>query len=215
MADKATDIEKRGLSQENELGYELDDPRGRQGDKIVNKLYPTSAGGGGQTSQPAFSVRYRPGNRYRYVKLNGSVQQFNAVMHDLTFATEADRDAIVVNTAAAANQPCMGIWEQGASGPLATDPALASDPANTFGYATVHGKAIANVNAAVVAGDPLGNDAATAGRLSTLTAATPSAAEVARIMFQSSGGPGIRALVAEPPTQPSAFKANLTWVWLQ
>jgi hypothetical protein len=209
---RATDIEKRGLSQENELGFELDDPRFRQGDKIVNKLYPSSAGGGGQTSQNAFTVRYRPGNRFRYVKLNGSVQQFNALQQDLTFGTVADRDSTVVNTGAAANNPCVGIWEQGASGPLTGDPALASDPVNTFGYMTVHGKAIANTNTAVVTGDPLGNDAASAGRLSTLTAATPSAAEVQRIMFQSSGGPGIRALDGEPS---AGFKVNLTWVWLQ
>lgn len=209
---RATDIEKRGLNQENELGFELDDPRFRQGDKIVNKLYPQSAGGGGQSSQNAFTVRYRPGNRFRYVKLNGTVSQFDALMQDLTFGTVADRDSTVVRTAAAANQPCVGIWEQGLTGPLTTDPAIGTDPINTFGYMTVHGKAIANVNVAVAVGDPLGNDSASAGRLSTLTAATPSAAEVQRIMFQSSGGPGLRAIEGEPP---AGFKANLTWIWMQ
>jgi hypothetical protein len=213
MADKLLyDVTKFGTVIENELGIEVDDARGRQGDKIITRLHPTSAGGGGQSSQIIIMNRYRPGNRYRYVRANGTITQFNSVKADIAFATEADRDANIINTDAndTLGNVVDGIAEQGLGGPLTTDPALTSHPAGTFMFITVRGKAIANVNAAVVAADVLGPDPATAGRLSTLAVTTPTAAETRRITNAASGL-GIRALVNEPPT---GFKANLTWVKL-
>lgn len=216
MSDKLLfDITKFGTTQTDELGIEADDSRGRQGDKTVSRLFPTTAGGGGQTSQVVFVNRYRPGNRYKYVRLNGTVVQYDAVRADVTFATQADRDANMVQTLATATLGNVldGVVEFGAGGPLATDPALTSHAAGVFGFMTTRGKAICNVNAAVVAGDVLvtGVPGGAVGRLGTIAVTTPTAAEVIGIANMASGK-GARAMVDEPPSQPSAWKANLTWV---
>lgn len=213
MSEKHYDVTKFGTTREHELGIEVQDIKGGEGDKSVSKLLPTSAGGGGQTLQLVFVNRYRPGNRYLYVRANGTIVQFNSVKGDVTFASEAERHAQVVNTAAndTLGNVVDGIWEQGLGGPLSSDPALTSHAAGTFGFITVHGQAIANVETTVVADDLLAASAGVAGRLNTIAVTTPTAAETRRIA-NLAAGKGIRALVAEPPTQPSAFKANLTWI---
>lgn len=217
MSDKLLyDVTKFGTTQENELGIEVDDSRGRQGDKTVNRLFPSSAGGGGQTSQIVYVNRYRPGNRYKYVRLNGTVTQFNAVMFDVTFATEADRDSNVVNLTDAAGVSFNGVVEFGNGGPLLTDPALTAHAQGVFGFMTTFGKAIANVNAAVAANDFLSSGGGAAGRLITVAAAGAAYAQaVAQGTQAAAHGIGARALVAEPPTQPSAWKANLTWIYMR
>jgi hypothetical protein len=209
MGDKLLyDVTKFGTLVENELGIEVDDSRGRQGDKIITRLHPTSAGGGGQSSQIIIMNRYRPGNRYRYVRLNGTVVQFDAVRADITFASEADRDANVIATnGVALGNVVDGIAEQGTGGPLTTDPALQSHAAGVHMFITVRGKAICNVVNTVAGGDLLGSSAV-AGQLSTIAVATPTAAEVIRVA-NIAAGLGVRAMVTEPPT---GFKANLTWV---
>ena len=207
MPDKFIDVEKFGTVQENELGLELDDQRGRQDNRIVNKLFPQSAGGGGQSAQAAVITRYRPGNRYKYVRFNGTIVQYDGVRCDITFATELQRDSNVIQCAT--DLPLAGVFEQGSGGPLTTDPALTSHPAGTFGFITTRGLAIANVNAAVVANEMLGPEA-TAGRLSTLAVTTPTAAETVRLRAAATGL-GVLALVTEPAT---GFKANLTLVKL-
>lgn len=217
MADKLLyDVTKFGTIADNELGIEVDDSRGAQGDKTINRLFPTSAGGGGQTSQIVLVNRYRPGNRYKYVRLNGTVVQFSAVSLDVTFATEADRDSNVVALPDAAGLAFNGIVEFGNGGPLATDPALTSHAAGVFGFITVAGKAIANVNTAVVAGDFLSSNGGAAGRLLTVAAAGAAYAQaVAQGTQGAAHGIGARALVTEPPTQPAAWKANLTWIFMR
>lgn len=217
MADKLLyDVTKFGTTSENELGIEVDDSRGGQGDKTVNRLFPSSAGGGGQTSQIVLVNRYRPGNRYKYVRLNGTVTQYNAVAFDITFATEADRDSNVINLADVAGLSFNGIVEFGFGGPLATDPALTSHAAGVFGFMTTAGKAIANVNSAVAAGDFLSSNGGAAGRLLTVAAAGGAYAQaVAQGTQAAAHGIGARALVTEPPTQPSAWKANLTWIFMR
>lgn len=207
--DKLVDITVRGTTAVNELGVELDDQRGREGNKLINKLFPVTGGGGGQSNQPAVINRYRPGNRYKYVRLNASVGQFNSVIRDLTFSVEANRADNVIPSQAVA-QPIAGVWEQGTGGPLTTEPAASVDAAGTFGFMTTRGLAICNVNAAVVAGDKLGSSA-TFGTLITITATTPTAAEVIAAIAAATGL-GVHALVAEPAT---GFKANLTYVFLQ
>lgn len=217
MADKLLyDVTKFGTVIENELGIEVDDSRGRQGDKIITRLHPTSAGGGGQSSQIIIMNRYRPGNRYKYVRLNGIVTQFNAVMLDVTFATEADRDSNVVNLTDAAGVAFNGVVEFGNGGPLTTDPALTAHAAGVHGFMTVAGKAICNVNAAVAAGDFLSSGGGAAGRLVTVAAAGAAYAQaVAQGTQAAAHGVGARALVAEPPTQPAAWRANLTWIFMR
>lgn len=209
MPDKLVDITRRGTVATNELGLEINDQRGREGDVIVNKLFPTSAAGGGQSSQPDVVNRYRPGNRYKYVRANGTITQFNAVKRDITFATEIQRADNVINSVAV-NDVLAGVWEQGTGGPLTTEPTLSSDAAGVFAFITTRGLAICNVVATVVAGDPLGTSAV-AGQLSTMVVTTPTAAEVSRIMAAATGL-GAHAMVTEPPT---GFKANLTYVNLQ
>lgn len=216
MSDKLLyDVTKFGLK-DNELGIEVDDSRGREGDKPVTRLFPQSAGGGGQSSQIVYVNRYRPGNRYKYCRLNGTVVQFDAVQYDITFASEAERDANVVALPNTSGLPTLGVLEFGNGGPLATDPALTSHLAGVFGFITVHGKAIANVNAAAVAGSFLAAGGGAAGRLGVIAAEGGAHVQaVAEGVQAAAFGKGIRALVAEPPTQPSAWKANLTWVLIQ
>lgn len=217
MGDKLLfDVTKFGTTIENELGIEVDDSRGRQGDKIITRLHPTSAGGGGQSSQIIIMNRYRPGNRYKYCRLNGTVVQFDAVAFDLTFATEADRDANVVALANTSGLPMLGVAEFGIGGPLVTDPALQSHAPGVHGFVTVHGKVIANVNTAAVAGSFLAAGGGAAGRLGVIAAEGGAHVQaVAEGVQAAAFGRAARALVAEPPTQPSAWKANLTWVMLQ
>lgn len=214
--DKVINLNKFGTTTENELGVELDDNRGREGDKEVRRLFPQSAAGGGQASQLASIQRYRPGNRYKHVRINGTTVQYNAVQHDITFAQEAQRADNVVPVAASNTQPIAGVIEFGDGGPLITDAALTSHAPGIFGFMTTRGKVIANVDAATVAGDflaPLGGGVA--GRLHPLSIGGAFAqAEIQRTLSLAAGL-GARALVAEPPTQPSAFKANLTWIVLQ
>lgn len=216
MADKLLyDVTKFGTTIDNELGIEVDDSRGRQGDKIITRLHPTSAAGGGQSSQIIIMTRYRPGNRYKYCRLNGTVVQFDAVRADVTFAAEADRDANVIQTLSTATLGNVldGVIEFGTGGPLVTDPALQSHAAGVHGFMTVRGKVICNVNTAVAAGDVLatGVPGGAVGRLGTIAVTTPTAPEVVGIANMASGK-GARAMVAEPPTLPSTWKANLTWV---
>lgn len=212
--DKVYDVTKFGTAKDHEFGIEVQDIRGGEGDKRVDKLFPTSAGGGGQSLQPVFVNRYRPGNRYLYVRANGTIVQFNAVKGDITFAGEAERHAQVVNTAANSNLGNVvdGIWESGNGGPLVTDPALTSHAAGIFGFITVKGQAIANVNAAVAGDDLLAADPATAGRLSTIPVSAAYVQVDTQRLANMAASKGIRALVTEPPTQPSTWKANLTWI---
>lgn len=191
----------------SELGFELDDMRGRQDTQVTTRLFPTSAGGGGQTAQNYIVNRYRPGNRYKFVRLNGTVVQFNAVINDIAFGTEEQRAENVVNVTAV-NTPVDGVVEFGNGGPLTTDPALTSHAAGVFGFMTTRGKAICNVEAGTVAGDRLVSTAV-AGQLDTFTVAAD-APSIERV-FGAASGLGVRALVAEPAT---GFKANLTWVKL-
>lgn len=209
MPDKFVDITSRSTTQQNELGFECDDQRGKQGDKIVNKLFPQTGSGGGQTSQQAIVNRYRPGNRYKYVRANGTITQFNAVIRDISFATEIQRADNVINCSAVA-QCVAGVWEQGTGGPLTTDPALSSDAAGVFGFITTRGLAICNVEAGVAANDKLGTTAV-AGQLDSLASTTPTTAEVAAAIAAATGL-GALALVTEPAT---GFKANLTYVHIQ
>lgn len=198
-----------------ELGLELDDQRGRQDTQIVTRLFPTSAGGGGQALANYVINRYRPGNRYKSIRINGTVVQFDAVRADVTFATEEQRVHNVVQTLSTATLGNVldGIVEFGDGGPLTADPALTPHAAGVLGFMTTRGLAICNVNTAVAAGDVLatGVPGGAVGRLGTIAVTTPTAAEVIGIANMASGK-GARAMVAEPPTQPSAFKANLTWV---
>jgi hypothetical protein len=212
--DKLLNVTNFGTTQENELGFQADDQRGRQEDAVVNRLFPATGSGGGQSSQPYVVNRYRPGNKYKYVRLNGTVAQYNAVKYDVSFATESQRMGNVINVAANDNlgNSCDGIVEFGDGGPLLTDPALTSHVAGVFGFMTTGGEAIANVNAAVVADDLLA-PATVAGRLDTIAVTTPTAAETRRISNMA-GGKGIKALVTEPPAQPSTWKANLTRVFI-
>ena len=220
MADKLLyDVTKFGTVIDNELGIEVDDSRGRQGDKIITRLHPTSAGGGGQSSQIIIMNRYRPGNRYKYCRLNGTVVQFDAVSFDLTFATEADRDSNVIALPNTSGLPMLGVVEFGNGGPISgppADPALTSHAAGVHGFVTVHGKVIANVNAAAVAGSFLAAGGGAAGRLGVIAAEGAMHVQaVAEGVQAAAFGRAARALVAEPPTQPLAWKANLTWVMLQ
>lgn len=209
MADKLLfDVTKFGTIQDNELGIEVDDSRGRQGDKTITRLFPVTGGGGGQSSQIVLVNRYRPGNRYKYVRLNGTVTQYNAVKRDVSFATEADRDSNFINTSAV-NNVLGGVVEFGSGGPLTTDPALTSHAAGVFGFVTTRGKAICNTTTADAADAQLGTSA-TAGRLSTITIATPTAAEVQRVLAAASGL-GAHLMVTVPAT---GFKANLSWIVL-
>lgn len=214
--DKVINLNKFGTSPETELGFELDDNRGRQDDKDVTRLFPQSAGGGGQSVQRVFINRYRPGNRYKQVRLNGTIVQYNAVGHDLTFATESQRSENVVAVPASNSQTIAGVLEFGDGGPLTADPALTSHAAGVFGFITTRGKVICNVDAATIAGDflaPLGGG--TVGRLHPLTITGAYVQADQQRTLSLAAGLGARALVAEPPTQPSAWKANLTWVFLQ
>lgn len=210
MSDKLVDITVRGTTQIQELGFEFDDPRGRQDDKIVSKLYPVTGAGGGQSSQQVIVNRYRPGNRYKYVRANGTITQFNAVIRDVTFATVAQRSANVINSSAV-SQVLAGVWEQGTGGPLTTDPPLSSDAAGVFAFMTTRGLAICNVNAAVVANDKLGTSAV-AGQLVTITAGAAYAQAEALAAIAAAAGLGALALADEPP---AGFRANLTYVNLQ
>jgi hypothetical protein len=196
-----------------ELGLELDDMRGRQDTQVTQRLFPQSAGGGGQSLANYVVNRYRPGNRYKFVRLNGTVVQFDAVRSDETFVTEEQRAENVIqcpNNQTIGNV-LDGVVEFGDGGPLATDPALTSHAAGVFGFITTSGKAICNVNVAVTAGQILTTGGGAVGRLQAIAVTTPTAAEVVAIANMASGK-GARALVAEPPSQPSAFKANLTWI---
>lgn len=191
-----------------ELGLELDDQRGRQDEQVTTRLFPTSAGGGGQAAAIYIVNRYRPGNRYRAVRLNGIVVQYNSVKFDVTFASEFQRAGNVINTAGVAavlGNVVDGVAEFGNGGPLTTDPALTSHAQGVVGFITTRGLAICNLNTAVVADDLLGPDVGVAGRLSTLAVTTPTAAETIRIA-NAAAGKGVRALTAEPAT---GFKANL------
>lgn len=208
--DKLVDITIRGTTQVNELGFQCDDQRGRQDDKIITELFPQSAGGGGQALANKVVNRYRPGNKYRYVRANGTITQFNAVIRDVTFATVAQRAYNVINSSAV-SQCIAGVWEQGASGPLTTDPALGTDAAGVFAFITTHGLAIVNVNAAVVANDKLGSSAV-AGQLVTIDAGAMYAQAEARAAIAAAAGLGALAMSDEPP---AGFKANLTWVHLE
>lgn len=210
--DKLFNVTDFGTTQLNELGLELDDQRGRQDEQVVQRLFPQSAGGGGQAPANYVVNRFRPGNRYRYVRLNGTVVQYNAVALDATFASEFQRSGNVVNTAAssALGTVCDGIVEFGDGGPLTADPALTSHSAGVFGAMTTRGLAIANCNTAVVASDLLAPDAGVAGRLQTIAVTTPTAAETQRIA-NLAAGKGIRALTAEPFT---GSKANLALVFI-
>jgi len=194
-----------------ELGLELDDQRGRQDTQVTTRLFPVTGSGGGQSAQNYVINRYRPGNRYKFVRLNGTVAQFNAVKADISFATEEQRAENVVNIAANDNlgNTVDGIIEFGDGGPLTTDPALTSHLAGVQGFMTVKGKAIANCNAAVAAEDLLAGGTV-AGQLITIAVTTPTAAETRRIA-NLAAGKGIKAMVTEPAT---GFKANLTWVFI-
>lgn len=210
--DKLYNVTNFGTTQENELGFEADDQRGRQDDIITTRLFPATGSGGGQSAQNYVINRYRPGNRYRYVRLNGTVAQFNAVKNDVAFATENQRGANVINTTADSNLGNVvdGVIEFGDGGPLSTDPALTSHAAAVFGFMTTRGVCIVNANAAVAAADLLAADPATAGRVSTIAVTTPTAAETQRIA-NLAAGKGLRALVTEPAT---GFKANLTYAYM-
>lgn len=211
MSDKLVNITEFGTIQNHELGFECDDQRGRQDEQVVQRLFPTSAGGGGQALANYVVNRYRPGNRYRHVRLNGTVVQYNAVKFDITFASEFQRGANVVNIAANDNlgNSVDGIVEFGDGGPATVDPALTSHVAGVFGFMTTRGVAIANCNAAVAADDLLAGGTV-AGQLITIAVTTPTAAETRRIA-NLAAGKGIKALTAEPGT---GFKANLALVYL-
>jgi hypothetical protein len=212
--DKLVNITEFGTTQIHELGFGCDDQRGRQEDIVTNRLFPVTGSGGGQSLQPYVVNRYRPGNRYRYVRLNGPVAQYNCVKFDVSFATEGQRATNVINIAANDNlgNSVDGIVEFGDGGPLVTDPALTSHAAGVFGFMTTQGEAIANVNSAVVADDLLAGGAV-AGQLITIAVTTPTAAETRRLA-NLAAGKGIKALVTEPPAQPSTWKANLTRVFM-
>lgn len=195
-----------------ELGLELDDQRGRQDTQITTRLFPQTGSGGGQSVQNYVINRYRPGNRYKFVRLNGTVVQYDAVRSDETFASEEQRAENVIqcpNNQTIGNV-LDGVVEFGDGGPLTGDPALTSHSAGVHGFMTTRGKVICNVNAAVTAGQILATGGGAAGRLQAHAVTTPTAAEVIAIA-NSASGLGARALVAEPPT---GFKANLTWVKL-
>lgn len=211
--DKVINVAKFGTSQEAELGFEMDDPRGRQDTKTVNRLFPQSAGGGGQAQQLLYVNRYRPGNRYRQVRLNGTVVQFNAVKADVTFATEEQRINNVVNTAAASTLGNVvdGVVEFGDGGPLITDAALTSHAAGVFGFMTTRGLVIVNANTAVVADDLLAADPASAGRVSAVPVSGAYVQVDTQRLANMAAGKGLRALVSEPPT---GFKANLCWAYM-
>lgn len=210
--DKVVNTTEFGTVQNNELGLELDDQRGRQDDAVVTRLFPQSTTGGGQSLQPYVVNRYRPGNRYRHVRLNGSVVQFNAVKFDVTLASEIQRSGNVINTAAilVLGNSVDGILEFGDGGPLTTDPALTVHAAGVFGFITTRGYAIAKCNVAVVAEDLLAADSTTAGQLSTIAVTTPTGSETIRIA-NLAAGKGIKALTAEAAT---GFKAGLAFVYL-
>lgn len=210
--DKVVNVTEFGTDQRHELGLELDDQRGRQEDVIVQRLFPVTGSGGGQSLQNYVVNRYRPGNRYRHVRLNGTVVQFNSVKFDVSFATEGQRNGNVINTAAAATlgNSVDGIVEFGDGGPLSADPSLTSHAAGVFGFMTTRGQAIAKCNVAVAADDLLAADAGTAGQLATIAVTTPTAAETIRIANMAAGK-GIKALTAEPAT---GFKAGLALVYL-
>lgn len=208
--DKVFNVTEFGTTQNHELGLELDDQRGRQDEQVVQRLFPTSAGGGGQALANYVINRYRPGNRYRHVRLNGTIAQYNAVFADITFASEFQRIHNVINLTDAAGVPCDGILEFGDGGPLATDPALTSHLAGVFGFITTRGLAIANCNTAVAAGDFLSSGGGAAGRLVTVAAAGAAYAQaVAQGTQAAAHGVGLRAMSAEPAT---GFKANLALV---
>jgi hypothetical protein len=214
--DKLVNVTEFGTVQQHELGLELEDMRGKQDTQITTRLFPASnaeATGGGQIVRNYVINRYRPGNKYKHVRLNGTVTQYNAVQYDITFATEEQRAENVINTPDTAGIPSLGILEFGDGGPLATDPALTSHAAGVFGFITTRGKAIANVNAAVAAGDFLSSGGGAAGRLVTVAAEGGAHVQaVAQGVQAAAFGAGFRALVAEPAT---GFKANLTWIFVR
>lgn len=212
MSDKLVNITEFGTVQVHELGFECDDQRGRQDDAVVNRLFPQSVSGGGQSLQNYVVNRYRPGNRYRFIRCNGTIVQFSCVKFDVTFATEGQRHANVINTAAAAvlGNSIDGILEFGDGGPLSADPAATSHAAGVFGFMTTRGMAIGRCNVAVVADDLLAADSSSAGQMSAIAVTTPTAPETVRIA-NLAAGKGIKALTGEPAT---GFKAGLALVYL-
>ena len=194
--DNLIDITVRETTQSRELGLEFDDQRGKQDDATVTRLFPQSAGGGGQSAQTYISQRYRPGNRYKYVRANGAIAVYNALKYDVSFATAIQRYANVIQTtnSTAGVNPLAGVYEAAVPSGTATADAANAIASGTFFFMTTRGLAPV-LTGAVSAGDKL-VAITTAGTLNTLNPAGAYAQAEAQQTLQAASGLGAVAMTA-------------------
>ena len=163
-------VEVPSTDPKHELGLEVDDPRGGQG-QITYTIYPN-----GVPTSTTVTYNYSPGGRYRYVKAAGSINAGDAVRIDFTASnSDKTRHNNVIQTSAA-DQSIEGV-------------AMATVTSGQYFWIMIKGRYVgANVATAAAAGDVLGSSS-TAGRLAT---ATPSAANA----YATACSVGIRAVTA-------------------
>ena len=163
------DIGRVDTTPQHELGLIVRDIIGGQGTRSYKEVIDGAT----------ITQQYSPDAEFKYVRAQSNVAVGDSVILD---TGQTDEPAAVIPVSAV-NQPVEGI-------------ARVAIAANSYGWVQVRGRVpSAKVAAGTAAGAQLGSSG-TAGTLSTITVATPTAAEVQRVLAAAIGR-GAQAMDAE------------------